>query len=142
MEKIAVTVTVALLCLMSAQAGAEDLKPGQWEIKRQMTGDQLPDRLQKEKTQTRCITAQEATDIEDTVRQNWLDNGCDEPQTAWHGDTLKWEAMCRSGDRTLASNGTLTVEDAEHYRSETTTQAADGDITFTEDAAWVGACDS
>ncbi|QJX03345.1 DUF3617 family protein [Alcanivorax sp. IO_7] len=77
-----------------------------------------------------------------TLRQNWLRNGCDSPETDWDGDTLEWRTQCQAGERTLDSSGTMTVEDEEHYTTEITTGTAQGQVTIKAEARWAGPCDS
>ena len=141
MNKTTAVLTAALLAV-GGPALAADLKPGKWEVKQKMVGEQVPPGMDKEKTKTCCVTAKEAEDIEKTLRQNWLRNGCDSPETDWDGDTLEWRTQCQAGERTLDSSGTMTVEDEEHYTTEITTGTAQGQVTIKAEARWAGPCDS
>lgn len=141
MKNTTAILTAALLTL-GGQALAADLKPGKWEVTQRMTGEQVPPGMDKEKTETRCISAKEAEDIETTLRQNWVRNGCKNPEVARDGDTLEWRAQCQAGERTLKSSGTMTVEDDEHYTTEITTGTARSEVTVEAEARWAGPCDS
>ncbi|EKF73876.1 hypothetical protein A11A3_11723 [Alcanivorax hongdengensis A-11-3] len=132
----------AALFFLAAPGLAADLKPGQWEVKQRMTGDQAPPGMNKEKTKTRCITAEEAKDTEEALRQKWMGSGCDNPEMDWDGDTLKWQTQCQSGKRTLSSSGTMNVEDEEHYSTEITTGTERGKLTIKAEARWIGPCNS
>ncbi|MBL7250945.1 DUF3617 domain-containing protein [Alloalcanivorax sp. C16-2] len=141
MKKTSITLAFAL-AVLSGPALAADLKPGKWEVKQRAVGDQVPPGMDQEKTRTRCVTAKEAEDIEKTLRQNWLRNGCKSPETEWDGDTLEWSTQCQAGERTLDSSGTMTVKDDEHYTTEITTGTPQGGMTIKAEARWTGPCDS
>ncbi len=141
MKNTTAILTVALLAL-SGQALAADLKPGKWEVTERMTGEQVPPGMDKEKTKTRCISAKEAENVETTLRQNWVRNGCKSPEMDRDGDTLEWRTQCQAGERTLTSSGTMTLEDEEHYTTEITTGTARGEMTVQAEARWAGPCDA
>lgn len=141
MKKTCITLAVALSALVGP-ALAADIKPGKWEVTQRVAGDQVPPGMDKEKKRSRCVTAEEAADIEETLRQNWMRNGCESPDTDWDGDTLEWSTQCQSGERTVQSSGTMTVESDEHYTTEITTGTAQGQLTIEAEARWAGPCDS
>jgi len=132
---------IAALAALAGSAWAGDLAPGKWEVKQSMEGTQLPPGMEKSKTRTRCVTAKEAEDIEQTMRQGWLRNGCDNPRTDQDGDTLSWKTQCDSGGRTVESSGTMTVHDKKHYTSVITTRGDDNTLTVNAEATWAGPCE-
>lgn len=128
----------AFIFFLSSPLLANEVKPGKWSIEQSMKGDQLPPGMPEEKTETDCLTDQEATDLERTLRQNWQRIGCANPQVDHDGDTMTWNAECESSGRTMDAEGSMTVHNKEHYSTTITTRTNGTTLTIEADAQWAG----
>ena len=136
------TILFTALLTLSGQTLAADLKPGKWEVKRTITSE-LPPGMDKETTDTECLSAKQADDMALTIRQASLRNGCSSPQFQRDGKSLEWQTQCTSGNRTLSVDGSMTINSDERYNAAISTKSEKGPgMTTEEEARWKGPCDS
>ena len=114
------TILFTALLTLSGQTLAADLKPGKWEVKRTITSE-LPPGMDKETTDTECLSAKQADDMALTIRQASLRNGCSSPQFQRDGKSLEWQTQCTSGNRTLSVDGSMTINSDERYNAAIST---------------------
>ena len=139
--KKAKLILLTTLAAIASYTNAGDLAPGRWEVKQTMEGEQLPPGMNKNKTRHRCVTAKEAEDIEQTMRQASQRNNCGPPATDRNGNTVSWSVQCNNSGRTIETQGTMTAHNKKHYTSEITTLSDGHTLTVKADATWAGPCE-
>ncbi|MBM1142570.1 DUF3617 family protein [Alcanivorax sp. ZXX171] len=138
------TILIAASLTLSGQALAGDLKPGRWEVTQTIISEPPPG-MDKESTDTRCLSPKEAEDMERTTRQVALRNGCKITELERDGHTLEWKQLCESSQRQLRIEGTLMIESDEHYTGKISSQSDKSQgqpLVIEERARWAGPCDS
>ena len=143
MKKTGIVLCTALITL-AGQALAGDLKPGKWEGTQTITS-QVPPGMDKESTDTRCLSAKQAEDMAHTTRQAALRNGCKTTKLERDGNTMEWEHLCESSRRKLRIEGTMVIKDDKHYTSKITSRSdksPDQPLIIEEEVRWTGPCDS
>jgi len=127
----------SLLIAVSTSAWANDLKPGQWEITQSLTGEQLPEQMAQETTETQCMTAEESDDMAATMRKDWMASGCEDINISRDGDVIDAQASCPSAARTTTFDADITLHSDEHF---TTAIKMDNgqQVTIQQEGQWIG----
>ena len=127
----------SLLIVVSTSAMSSDLKPGQWEIIQSMSGDQMPEQMTQETTETQCMTAEESSDMIATLREDWTSSGCEDIKIRRDGDTIDAQATCPAGARTTTFDASITMHSDEHFNSMIEMDNGQ-QVTIEQEGHWVG----
>ena len=130
------------LLLCAAPAAALDLPPrkaGLWEMKMSMEGGAMPASVMQH-----CVDA--ATDKQmQQMGSNMRAENCSKQDVRRSGATITFDSVCRMGDMTMSSQGTVTGSFESGYTMKMTSRREGGpgmpaETKMTIEAKWTGPC--
>jgi len=132
---IAICVSVCGIAT-AADAPKNPMKPGKWEITTQMDmpGMQMPAR-----TFTKCITKEDAANVESAIPRGRNDASCTLSDVKVDGNTVSWKMNCE--ERKVSGEGKITYEN-DAYSGEMHMKTPDHEMTIKHSGKRVGDCDA
>jgi len=132
---IAICVSVCSVAT-AADAPKNPMKPGKWEITTQMDmpGMQMPPR-----TFTKCITKEDAANVESAIPRGRNDASCTLSDVKVDGNTVSWKMNCE--ERKVSGEGKITYEN-DAYSGEMHMKTPDHEMTIKHSGKRVGDCDA
>jgi len=132
---IAICVSVCSVAT-AADAPKNPMKPGKWEITTQMDmpGMQMPAR-----TFTKCITKEDAANVESAIPRGRNDASCTLSDVKVDGNTVSWKMNCE--ERKVSGEGKITYEN-DAYSGEMHMKTPDHEMTIKHSGKRVGDCDA
>ena len=145
MLRLCAAVLPVIICAVPAQAlDFPARKAGLWEMKMSMEGGAMPATVMQH-----CVDA--ATDRQmQQMGANMRTENCSRQDVRRSGSTITIDSVCRLGDVTTTSQGTVTGSFDSGYTMKMTSKRAGGppvpgmpaETRMTIEAKWTGACKS
>ncbi|MED5237985.1 MAG: DUF3617 family protein [Pseudomonadota bacterium] len=128
------------LLLLSPLAQSAELAPGQWKLSIELDAPGVPEQMRNQ-VQEDCVTAEEAGDLEASLRKSWEEDNCSNGEIDSSGNTLRWSADCTmpgSNSQTHIT-GKMVLQNSKHYTSELTMKGNDHTMKTHIEGKWAAA---
>ena len=127
--------------LLSPFSHAIELTPGKWAITVEMNAPGMPENMRTQ-VQQDCVTAEEAANPEDAMRESWKEDNCDTGDIRSTDNGLEWEAECTmpGSNAKTRITGKMVMHNSKHYSTDITVKGNHHSMKTHSEAKWVGAC--
>lgn len=133
----------ACLLLLSPFIQATELTPGRWTLSMEMEAPGIPENM-RTRVQQDCMSADDASDLEASMKNKWKEDNCGNTKLKRNGDTLTWSADCTMPGTSAQTrvSGKMVVHDRKHYTSEMTMKGNNQQMKTRIEGEWAGECEN